>query len=92
MTSQHIEIGTGARLGGQLRSIHDSLLSNINSLVALKATLDTFAGDFVAMGAALGLTGADAAAQAQTIYGLLSAMNPEFANATNTKTFLAVLG
>lgn len=89
--SKHIELGN-ARLGNQLRSLRDSLANNINALTALKATLDTFAGDYVAMGAALGLTGDGAAAQAETIYTLLAAMNPEFAAATNTHTFLAVLG
>lgn len=91
MANQHIEIGS-ARLGNQLRGLRDSLASNINGLVALKATLDTFAGDYVAMGAALGLTGADAAQQAETIYELLGAMNPEFAAAENARTFLAILG
>lgn len=92
MASAHIEIGNNARLGNQLRNLRDSLANNIGALVSLKATLDTFQDDYVAMGAALGLTGEDAASQAQTVYGLLGAMNPEFASATNTRTFLAILG
>lgn len=92
MASQHIELSGNVRLGRQLRGLRDSLAANITALVNLKQTLDTFAGDYVAMGAALGLTGSEAAEQAAKIYGLLEAMNPEFADAKNTQTFLAILG
>jgi hypothetical protein len=94
MASAHIEVSSSARLGGQVRSLVDSLQANTFTVTRLKAVFDQTAlgGDFDALGAALGLTGLSAATDAEAIYNLLGSVQGELANDAFTAQFLSRLG
>ena len=70
MASQHINISTGnSRLGDQLRALIDSARNLQNNTTTVKDIAEQVAsgGDWVALGAQLGVSAADA----ETAYNLL---------------------
>lgn len=95
MASAHIELDSTVRLGGNLRSLINELRQAQEDIDEAKSVYDQLAmgGDFAALGAALGLTGASAAANAEAIYNLIGSVQGEVVtNATFTNQLLSRLG
>ena len=80
MASAHIEVsGSATRLNGELRAFVDLLRQTCERGAKLKAIADQAAlgGDWAGLGAAFGLSAADA----ETTYNLLGSVNTELAGA-----------
>jgi hypothetical protein len=91
MASAHIEIsGSASRLNGQVRSALNQLQSVKEDIARLKTVFDQLAlgADWDALGAALGLS----AAEAETVYNLWGSMNSELTNASFVNQTLQRLG
>ena len=75
MTSAYIDIGTSTRQASATRSAIDQLQRTVDTFDQLKALFDQAAmgGDWVALGALLGIT----AANAETVYNLWGSATTE---------------
>ncbi len=93
MASSHITVPSSTPHGGTLNGLIAQWRAAQNTANTEKAVYDSLAlgGDWAALGVALGLTGPTAAADAETVYNLLSAALAEI-NGTETKAILARLG
>lgn len=94
MASAHISVDTTYWLGGQVQGLVDSLQRDIETVSRLKSVADQYAlgGDYVALAAALGLTGQNAPTDAEAIYNLLGSVQTELASDAFTAQFLSRLG
>ena len=73
MASNHIEIGTTTRLGSQLRQALDTSRVAYNAMNQMASVITQYNGDYAAMAADFGITGANAATQMQAIVTLSAA-------------------
>ncbi len=91
MASQHIEIpgATASRLSGDLRQLIDQLQRTVDHATRIKAVADQVASgsDWVSLGAAWGVS----AANAETVYNLLTAAQGRLTGAA-ISDFLSRLG
>jgi hypothetical protein len=91
VASQHIEIpgATASRLSGDLRQLIDQLQRTVDHATRIKAVADQVASgsDWVSLGAAWGVS----AANAETVYNLLTAAQGRLTGAA-ISDFLSRLG
>lgn len=91
MASQHIEIpgASASRLSGELRQLIDRALELVNHATQVKAVADQVGSgaDWTALGAAWGIS----AANAETVYNLLTAAQGRLTGAA-ISDFLSRLG
>lgn len=89
MASAYIDIGTSTRQAAQTRSAIDQLQRTVDTFDQLKASFDQAAlgGDWVALGALLGVSAADA----ETAYNLLTSAQARLTG-NAISDFLARLG
>jgi hypothetical protein len=92
--STHIEIDRTTRLGARLGGIVETITSVQNQVANAKAVYDQLAldGDYAALAVALGLTGANAPAEAEAIYNLLGSVQTEQNASTFTQQLISRLG
>jgi hypothetical protein len=72
MASTHIEIPTTSRLGAQLRAMIDQSRQVHEVADAMYNVMVQYGGDYASMATDFGFTGVNAAANAQTVYGLVA--------------------